>query len=396
MRSDRPIGRLWFGTARVAITGLALGLALPCHAQLSTPGKAWEPGDMAPEPILPHCELISRDLPPGHPPPRFDASRWNVFGVRSNVTFTVTFQSPSTPLTPFASQITSNLLAAAARWGQLLDAPTPVTLEILVRFNPNIPRATGGSATTGFVATRNGFNIFEQGAAFEVRTGIDPNGGTPDINIDLSQGYTTNELWFDPNPATRTTPVPSNRTDAVSVFLHELGHAFSFNGWRDNFNGTLPGNFMSPFDELTTFAGDFFFGGVQATSLYAGPVPLTFGNAKHVGNQLPRPGSDLIPDLMNGVVFFRGQRYDISPMTLAVSRDVGVRLTPPPPACDSLDFNNDGDFPTPLDLEDFIAANAGNVCATCSTDLDFNNDGDFPTPLDIEAFVRVNAGGGCQ
>ena len=65
------------------------------------------------------------------------------------------------------------------------------------------------------------------------------------------------------------------------------------------------------------------------------------------------------------------------------------------PVCDSLDYNQDGDFPTPLDLEDFIAANAGNICSTCSTDLDFNNDGDFPTPLDIEAFISVNAGGPC-
>ena len=66
-----------------------------------------------------------------------------------------------------------------------------------------------------------------------------------------------------------------------------------------------------------------------------------------------------------------------------------------PTPCDSLDFNRDGDFPTPLDLEDFINAVAGSVCGTCSHDLDFNNDGDFPTPLDIEAFVSVSAGGPC-
>ena len=65
------------------------------------------------------------------------------------------------------------------------------------------------------------------------------------------------------------------------------------------------------------------------------------------------------------------------------------------PTCDSLDFNQDGDFPTPLDLEDFINANAGTFCDTCSIDLDFNNDGDFPTPLDIEAFISVSAGGAC-
>ena len=64
--------------------------------------------------------------------------------------------------------------------------------------------------------------------------------------------------------------------------------------------------------------------------------------------------------------------------------------------CDTLDFNRDGDFPTPLDVEDFINAVAGNLCATCSTDIDFNNDGDFPTPLDVEVFIQVNAGGACQ
>ena len=78
-----------------------------------------------------------------------------------------------------------------------------------------------------------------------------------------------------------------------------------------------------------------------------------------------------------------------------ISTAATLTVTAPGPTCDSLDFNQDGDFPTPLDLEDFIAANAGNICGTCSTDLDFNNDGDFPTPLDIEAFISVNAGGPC-
>ena len=82
---------------------------------------------------------------------------------------------------------------------------------------------------------------------------------------------------------------------------------------------------------------------------------------------------------------------------LATPGSANIQACVPPvgPTCDTLDFNQDGDFPTPLDLEDFIAANAGNICSTCSTDLDFNNDGDFPTPLDIEAFISVNAGGPC-
>ena len=78
------------------------------------------------------------------------------------------------------------------------------------------------------------------------------------------------------------------------------------------------------------------------------------------------------------------------------SLTIGMRApSPVPQLCDSLDFNLDGDFPTPLDTEDFINAVGGNICSTCSTDLDFNNDGDFPTPLDIEAFISVSSGGPC-
>jgi hypothetical protein len=58
-------------------------------------------------------------------------------------------------------------------------------------------------------------------------------------------------------------------------------------------------------------------------------VPLTYGNYHHFGNADPRPGSDLIPDLMNGVVFFRGQRYNISPLDLALLADVGVPVPEP-------------------------------------------------------------------
>ena len=91
-------------------------------------------------------------------------------------------------------------------------------------------------------------------------------------------------------------------------------------------------------------------------------------------------------------------RYRITLTGSSMPRPVQVMPVPTltvTQGCDTLDFNQDGDFPTPLDLEDFIAANAGNVCATCSSDLDFNNDGDFPTPLDVEAFISVNAGGPC-
>src|SRR4030095_3774097 len=50
---------------------------------------------------------------------------------------------------------------------------------------------------------------------------------------------------------------------------------------------------------------DLFFNGASAVALYGGPVPITYGNPHPLGNEAPRSGSDLLPDLMNGIVFTR-------------------------------------------------------------------------------------------
>lgn len=69
------------------------------------------------------------------------------------------------------------------------------------------------------------------------------------------------------------------------------------------------------------------------------------------------------------------------------------------PACDSIDFNQDGLFPDSLDLDDFIAVLSGGPSA-CSNapncaDIDFNNDGILPDAADLDLFVVRLAGGPC-
>ncbi len=120
----------------------------------------------------------------------------------------------------------------------------------------------------------------------------------------------------------------------MSVFLHEFAHAIAFNGWQDGTNGSYPGDYKSTFDELKSFDGtNFYFNGTNAMGLYGAPVPITFGNVTHIGNEAPRPGSDLIPDLMNGVVFFRGTRYGITPLDLAIIADIRSNCGSRPRAC---------------------------------------------------------------
>ncbi len=69
-----------------------------------------------------------------------------------------------------------------------------------------------------------------------------------------------------------------------------------------------------------------------------------------------------------------------------------------PPACDSIDFNNDGSSFDPQDIDAFLSVYGEGPCipetATCN-DIDFNNDGSLFDPCDISAFLLVFSEGPC-
>jgi len=255
-------------------------------------------------------------------------------GAAATVSFQVSFDDPGALHSSYYDRIRSNLVSAGSEWASYLGATSTASVQVLLSF-ADIATANGASVTNSYVGLRGGLSTYEQGAAYEARTGRDPNGSAPDIRMTIGDtGYLQNELWFDPSPTKQTTAVPLTRTDARSVFLHELGHAFVFNGWRDGKTGALPGTYQSTFDSLVKLGTSngqpqLFFTGGSARSLYGGSVPLTFGNYGHVGNAAPRAGSNLIPDLMNGVSFTRGSRYHISPLDLAMLGDSGFPVSGP-------------------------------------------------------------------
>jgi hypothetical protein len=263
------------------------------------------------------------------------ASTWGA------ITWDVSFNDPGSTFQPYYEPIESNLSAALNEYSSLLVSNTPSSIQIEIGFSPSVTRSTGYSATSAFVDNIAGVNVYEQGVANEIQTGIDPNGAIPDLYLKFQPSYLTSELWFDPAPQARNLPVPVDKTDAYSVLLHELTHAIGFNGWRDGTTGAVPGSppYESTFDKWETFDGtNLFFTGPAAEASYGGPVAITFGNNFHIGNDLPRPGSDLVPDLMNGVVFYRGTRYDISPLDRAILSDAGVAVMAPA----SGDYNHNG------------------------------------------------------
>ena len=243
---------------------------------------------------------------------------------RASVIYNVSFNDPGGQYAGYYSQLRTDIQAAGSDWARYLVGSG--TINISVQF-ANIPTLSSYSMTSAYVGNNGSIAVYEQGALAKLQS--NGSGGGIDATINVGTAYLTNELWFDPNPYARTARVPTNKTDAESAFIHEFGHIFAFAGWRNPSTGALGGNYESTFDSLITQKnGYLYFTGKHAESVYGGPVPLTYGNYEHDGNQAPGPGSNLLSDLMNGVLFYRGTRYDISALDLAILDDTGVELTP--------------------------------------------------------------------
>lgn len=232
-------------------------------------------------------------------------------------------------------QIADHVEAAGRAWGEHFRGIA--TIEVQVRRNDSLARAGGTWARSSFVRQNGAFSVWESGAASEVRSGVDVNGSSPDLLIDFNFDYLFSELWLDPDPFTRDAATPVGKTDAMSVFMHEIGHGLGMNGWRDWTTLELSGTSMSVMDTLIApiFGVPHFFG-ASASAHLGGPVPLTAGNVYHVGNRAPLPGAPLVGDLMNGVVFLRGVKYDVSDLDLLIMQDLGYAIVPAPGAAVSL------------------------------------------------------------
>lgn len=228
---------------------------------------------------------------------------------------------------PLEQQIKENVLAAAGMWSEVVVAK-PCSIEIVLKIKPWPSRGFGHSMVGVPLAGQKveGKSIVEEGMGHELRTGADPNGSAPDVELAFDPEY-VKTMWWDPKPRSRTRPVPSNMLDAVSVIAHELGHAIGFNGRLDPKTGQASRGEMSPYDRWVHFDGtNFFFTGPAAIKVYRKEIPLSTiqNNYHHFGEPGPKLDRKLKDDLMNGIFMEYGKRYSVSPLDIAILADCGL------------------------------------------------------------------------
>jgi hypothetical protein len=316
--------------------------------------SSYKPGRPCPQPAAPawrhhapHTKLRRQGIEPMNPPPlgpeghtvnkrwmagvACAASLTAACGPAAATTFNVSFIDPGAQYTAYYASITQTLAAAGQDWLSHFVTAAGASLEVQIAFDPQLPTAQGTSATSGYVGMNGAYSLWAQGLAYELKTGLDPNGSAPDMLLIIgSGGYLQSTLWFDSLlGSSGAGAVPPGQTDAYTVFAHEFGHALGFNGWRDGVSGALPGDYQSTFDALVQVdgSGGLVFVGTQAMALFGGPVPLAWGNYGHLGS-FSMTGDGRM-DLMNGYSFTTGTRYEISSLDLAVMADIGMTLSAP-------------------------------------------------------------------
>lgn len=237
--------------------------------------------------------------------------------------FSISFDSGSPNLANLTSNERQDILntanAAGAIWAEYLAAVN-VTLELVIKIDNSLfsgsTLAVGGPSLVSTNATFEGETVYEAVTAIELRTGQDRNGSGYDLNIGLTENSIRNSLYFktDPNAG-----VPAGRIDALSVFLHEIGHGLGIIYVSDD--TSFPGT--SIYD---TFVQNGTFTGANAVAAYGRIFGTTSGlplEASSLGHL--RENSNLRTDLMSTSTG-AGVNVGISEIDLAILLDLGVPL----------------------------------------------------------------------
>lgn len=154
--------------------------------------------------------------------------------------------------------ILDTLNAAGEIWSWYL-APAGVTLEMKVivddaQFGAGVLAVGGPNAVVNTGTFDDGVPVYEMGPDYELRTGVDPNGATADLSMGLTVSSIRNLLYFRPGvtATTDTVVIPSGRYDALTVFLHEIGHGLGIISYSKSMSDAMFNTRRSVFDSFIT------------------------------------------------------------------------------------------------------------------------------------------------
>lgn len=328
---------------------------------------------------------------------------------RAAVTFSIAIRDPMNIGTAYHEALQRSLLAAASTWAQHFDGDAVIQIELSFDRVTNV-LMYAGAGTSVFQRQSGPYQIYDWGTSHEIRTGSDPNGAAVDATVTVNPDFFT-MFYFDPDPAAVGGRVPSDKYDAYSVFLHELGHVFAFNGWlegnADSASGvpplepgecpipplraqrvytcrgldgihcaspgppmpsrlTPPSNYMSVYDSLVNnhTDGRVTFDGANALSLVPGGIPLDPSSYAHLNDSSKTMFTYAFP----------GVRESLSETELAVLKDCGITMRSAVDPC-SVDTDGDGSNDCVDACPQDAAKTAAGGCGCGVPDADSDADG---------------------
>jgi hypothetical protein len=262
----------------------------------------------------------------------------------------------------------ADMTQAATEWMDHIDNPNHIPINILINItddDEHHPRFDGGPAF--LMSTGTGANAtLESAVEYKLENGADPttgmesnpklsDGAQADVVININSHYLNSTGWLDPNPwaGSGSDPVPADKVDMVSELAHEFGHGLgigttsSLTTTGDHRNEPTFGagekttwESLLEIEKSSTGLEDFlhpghprigqtYFTGSHAEKEHGGPVVVTTNtpeeNYGHLGNTLSEATDPLTgaPDVMYGVSFDEGQRYEVSDLDVAILQDLG-------------------------------------------------------------------------
>ncbi len=255
--------------------------------------------------------------------------------------WTITFGTTTGVSSTILNSVRTVLQDVADYWGRYIDF-NGRTLDIRINIVnlDDTTLAQAGPETFPFSRTVGGRNVFQAGPILELQNGVDPNGASPDIGIDINLDFINSSSFFFGGLANGN--VPFGQTDLFTVLAHELGHGLGF----ISFEPTSPSEDIAEYD---LFVAGNFFTGPRSVAIFGGNVPLQSGDASHLDvNDL------LFPSIG------RGERLFVSALDVAILADAGLRILLPTEGNDSLfGFERDSSGGTLVGGNDVISLLGG-------------------------------------